>query len=85
MIRSTELRLASVGARRHVLPRALLAALCTMAAGQVLAETPAAAPDAEVTTLDRLIVQGNRPRATRWRKPPPARAWTCRCGRFRSR
>ncbi|WOB50410.1 ferric-rhodotorulic acid/ferric-coprogen receptor FhuE [Xanthomonas hydrangeae] len=60
MIRSTELRLASVGARRHVLPRALVAALCTMAAGQVLAETPVAAADAEVTTLDRLIVQGEQ-------------------------
>ncbi|MBB3855142.1 outer membrane receptor for ferric coprogen and ferric-rhodotorulic acid [Xanthomonas arboricola] len=59
MIRSTELRLASAGARRHVLPRALFAALCAMAAGQALAETPAAG-DAEVTTLDRLIVQGEQ-------------------------
>ncbi|MBB4131022.1 ferric-rhodotorulic acid/ferric-coprogen receptor FhuE [Xanthomonas sp. 3075] len=60
MTRSTELRLASVGARRHVLPRALLAALCTMAAGQVLAEAPVAAADAEVTTLDRLNVQAEQ-------------------------
>jgi outer membrane receptor for ferric coprogen and ferric-rhodotorulic acid len=60
MIRSTELRLVSVGARRHALPRALFAALCAMAAGQALAETPAAAGDAEVTTLDRLIVQGEQ-------------------------
>lgn len=39
--------------------RALFAALCVMAAGQALAETPAAG-DAEVTTLDRLIVQGEQ-------------------------
>ncbi|WP_260286871.1 ferric-rhodotorulic acid/ferric-coprogen receptor FhuE [Xanthomonas sp. 3058] len=49
-----------MGARRHVLPRALLAALCTMAAGQVLAEAPVAAADAEVTTLDRLNVQAEQ-------------------------
>lgn len=62
MNRSTQMRLPSVGARRHVLPRALFAALCTMTAGQALAEAPAAeaAADAEVTTLDGVNVTGER-------------------------
>ncbi|KGT83573.1 ferric-rhodotorulic acid transporter, partial [Xanthomonas vasicola] len=59
MNRSTEMRLVSAGARRHALPCALFAALCTLAAGQALAEAPAAA-DAEVTTLDRMTVQGEQ-------------------------
>ncbi|MCS3847004.1 outer membrane receptor for ferric coprogen and ferric-rhodotorulic acid [Xanthomonas campestris] len=63
MNRSTQMRLPSVGARRDVLPRALFAALCTMTAGQALAEAPAAeaaAADAEVTTLDGVNVTGER-------------------------
>ncbi|MEA9794787.1 ferric-rhodotorulic acid/ferric-coprogen receptor FhuE [Xanthomonas campestris pv. raphani] len=62
MNRSTQMRLPSAGARRHVLPRALFAALCTMTAGQALAEAPAAeaAADAEVTTLDGVNVTGER-------------------------
>ncbi|MCC5067676.1 ferric-rhodotorulic acid/ferric-coprogen receptor FhuE [Xanthomonas campestris pv. raphani] len=63
MNRSTQMRLPSVGAGRHVLPRALFAALCTMTAGQALAEAPAAeaaAADAEVTTLDGVNVTGER-------------------------
>ncbi|MEA9652643.1 ferric-rhodotorulic acid/ferric-coprogen receptor FhuE [Xanthomonas campestris pv. raphani] len=65
MNRSTQMRLPSAGARRHVVPRALFAALCTMTAGQALAEAPAAeaaaaAADAEVTTLDGVNVTGER-------------------------
>ncbi|MCC8490299.1 TonB-dependent receptor plug domain-containing protein, partial [Xanthomonas citri] len=58
MNRPTVMRLLPIALRPRALSHAVFAALCTLSAGQALAETPAG--DAEVTTLDRLNVQGEQ-------------------------
>ncbi|RXT74210.1 ferric-rhodotorulic acid/ferric-coprogen receptor FhuE, partial [Pseudomonas syringae] len=52
------MRLLPIALRPRALSHAVFAALCTLSAGQVMAETPAG--DAEVTTLDRLNAQGEQ-------------------------
>ncbi|MCS3808045.1 ferric-rhodotorulic acid/ferric-coprogen receptor FhuE [Xanthomonas sp. 4461] len=58
MNRPTVMRLLPIGLRPRALSHAVFAALCTLSAGQAMAETPAG--EAEVTTLDRLNVQGEQ-------------------------
>ncbi len=60
MSRSTAVSPFSREPRQRLLPCALLAALCTLAAGHAFADTAAVAADAEVTTLDGLLVKGER-------------------------
>ncbi|MCC4586284.1 ferric-rhodotorulic acid/ferric-coprogen receptor FhuE [Xanthomonas sp. NCPPB 1067] len=58
MNRPAVMRLLPIALRSRALSHAVFAALCTLSAGPALAETPAG--DVEVTTLDRLNVQGEQ-------------------------